>query len=157
MTTHTDLAAQKSSWQTEIQRAKDLGRMFSPETVERLIAAALSTERLAGGGEPVAWSYTVGKTVHIHNYPLEHYYNDGNRYVEGVPLYTTPPPQAERVPLSAEQCEWTIQDDDYGGDTWQSSCGELWSFIDGGPKENRVSFCHHCGKKVGIGTPKEST
>lgn len=52
-------------------------------------------------------------------------------------------------------CEWTLEDDDNG--TWQSSCGELWSFIEGGPKENRVSFCHNCGKpaivRASKGTP----
>ncbi len=45
-------------------------------------------------------------------------------------------------------CTWTLDDEDSG--TWASSCGELWSFIDGGPAENRVSYCHHCGKKVVI-------
>ena len=59
---------------------------------------------------------------------------------------------ALRAALSqqAEQasCEWK-QDPDYElGDTYHSSCGELWSFVDGGPKENRVSYCHHCGKPV---------
>ena len=56
----------------------------------------------------------------------------------------------------AEQatCEWK-QDPDYEmGDTYHSSCGELWSFIDGGPKENRVSYCHHCGKPVKLAAPK---
>jgi hypothetical protein len=59
--------------------------------------------------------------------------------------------QAEQV-----QCEWT-QDPDYElGDTYHSSCGELWSFIDGGPKDNRVSYCHHCGKSVKLAAaPKE--
>ena len=47
-------------------------------------------------------------------------------------------------------CEWS--DDDYGN--WESSCGELWSFIDGGPKENRVSFCHHCGKPAVVRASK---
>jgi hypothetical protein len=43
-------------------------------------------------------------------------------------------------------CTWTLDDDESG--TWASSCGELWSFIDDGPDENRVSYCHHCGGKV---------
>ena len=46
-------------------------------------------------------------------------------------------------------CERSIEDDDSG--TWRSSCGELWSFFDGGPKENRVTYCPHCGGKVVIG------
>ncbi len=45
-------------------------------------------------------------------------------------------------------CKWSLNDDESG--TWESSCGELWSFIDGGPKENRVTYCHHCGGKVSI-------
>ena len=54
------------------------------------------------------------------------------------------------------ECEWILDDDESG--TWASSCGELWSFIDGGPKENRVNYCHHCGGKVMLAAaPKEPT
>lgn len=45
-------------------------------------------------------------------------------------------------------CEWHLGDEENG--IWESSCGEAWSFIDGGPQENRVSYCHHCGYKVSI-------
>jgi hypothetical protein len=48
---------------------------------------------------------------------------------------------------AAPVCTWRRYDD-YG--TWESSCDELWSFIDGGPKENRVSYCQHCSGKVEI-------
>ena len=44
-------------------------------------------------------------------------------------------------------CIWKL-DDSYDGDTWESSCGEVWSFIEGGPQENGVKFCHNCGKPV---------
>lgn len=58
-------------------------------------------------------------------------------------------PGASPQPSQArETCEWTLDDDESG--TWSSSCGELWSFIDGGPKENRVTYCHHCGKLAAI-------
>ena len=43
-------------------------------------------------------------------------------------------------------CTWTPEDDDTG--TYSSACGELWSFIDGGWKDNHVRFCHGCGGKV---------
>ena len=43
-------------------------------------------------------------------------------------------------------CAWSFEDDDTG--TYSSSCGELWSFIDGGWKDNHVRFCHGCGGKV---------
>jgi hypothetical protein len=52
------------------------------------------------------------------------------------------------APKVTAVCEWTQDPDFEMGDTYHSSCGELWSFIDGGPKENRVSYCHHCGKPV---------
>jgi hypothetical protein len=61
---------------------------------------------------------------------------------------TWPAPQA--VPVV---CEW-MQDPDFElGDTYHSSCGELWSFVDGGPTENRVSYCHHCGGRVKLAAP----
>ncbi|HGF4019548.1 hypothetical protein [Burkholderia cenocepacia] len=44
------------------------------------------------------------------------------------------------------ECEWKCDDIDNG--IWESSCGESWSFIDGGPVENRMLFCHRCGGKL---------
>jgi len=55
---------------------------------------------------------------------------------------------------AGEPCEWTLDDDESG--TWASSCGELWSFIDGGPAENRVTYCHHCGKRAAINAKEQS-
>lgn len=40
-------------------------------------------------------------------------------------------------------CEWRLDDADNG--IWESACGETWSFVDGGPIENRMLFCHRCG------------
>ena len=45
-------------------------------------------------------------------------------------------------------CTWLPEDDDSMPGTYASSCGELWSFIEGGWKENNVRFCHGCGGKV---------
>ena len=47
---------------------------------------------------------------------------------------------------AAKVCGWSLYDDESG--TWESGCGELWSFIDGGPCENRIRYCHYCGGKV---------
>jgi len=61
------------------------------------------------------------------------------------PLYHQSIPAPQAVPAG---CEWT-QDTQYeSGDTYYSACGEAWVFNDGGPTDNRVSYCHHCGKKV---------
>lgn len=42
-------------------------------------------------------------------------------------------------------CEWKYDAID---DMWETSCGQAWTFIDGGPKDNHVTFCHNCGAKV---------
>jgi hypothetical protein len=44
------------------------------------------------------------------------------------------------------ECEWKC--DDIDNSIWESSCGESWSFVDGGPVENRMLFCHRCGSKL---------
>lgn len=54
-----------------------------------------------------------------------------------------------------ETCTWTEQDDLDMPGTYTSSCGEMWSFIDGGVKEDRVTYCHHCGGKVVPASPQE--
>lgn len=56
-----------------------------------------------------------------------------------------------------ETCTWTEQDDKDMPCTYESSCGEMWSFTDGGLKENRVTYCHHCGGKVVPASPQEQT
>ena len=56
-----------------------------------------------------------------------------------------------------ESCTWTEQDDKDMPGTYESSCGEMWSFIEGGLKENRVTYCHHCGGKVVPASPQEQT
>jgi site-specific DNA-cytosine methylase len=56
-----------------------------------------------------------------------------------------------RACVPAQHCEW--REDDPNGDmsgTYASACGELWSFNDGGPKENNVRFCQGCGKPVQV-------
>ena len=56
-----------------------------------------------------------------------------------------------------ETCTWTEQDDKDMPGTYESSCGEMRSFTDGGIKENRVTYCHHCGGKVVPASPQEQT
>jgi hypothetical protein len=46
------------------------------------------------------------------------------------------------------KCQWTPEDD--ATDTYASACGELWSFIDGGPLENNIKSCHLCGQQVEV-------
>lgn len=68
--------------------------------------------------------------------------------LEGVVKAITTPADHDAIRDQAQpgECAWTLDDEENG--IWQSSCGEAWSFVEGGPTENRVSFCHHCGKSV---------
>ncbi len=51
--------------------------------------------------------------------------------------------------LKAGDCEWTPQPE-HEPELWESDCGQAWCFIEGGPKENNVRFCHGCGKPVAL-------
>lgn len=42
------------------------------------------------------------------------------------------------------ECCWVEDCDGH----WSARCGAAWTFIDGGPKENNMTYCHHCGGKL---------
>jgi hypothetical protein len=92
----------------------------------------------------------IGKTL---VYGIEKSWEENCLYCNGTGI--TPAAQPEHEPVA---CEWSPEDDDTMPGTYRSGCGELWSFIDGGWKDNGVRFCHGCGGKVkaahGIKEPK---
>jgi len=50
--------------------------------------------------------------------------------------------------VRAEQqktCTWT--EDEWDG-SWSTQCGERFSLIDGGPKDNRMVYCHYCKRII---------
>ena len=66
--------------------------------------------------------------------------------------------QAIRTHLASppEVCQWTSVNDEHMPDTYESACGDMWSFIEGGINENNIRFCQGCGKKViEASAPKE--
>lgn len=73
----------------------------------------------------------------------------GERLSEGVMRYmATPPsaqPKAEQEP-KREPCVWTQSEDPHMPDTWESACGAVWTFTEGGPKDNDMNHCPKCGK-----------
>ena len=58
-------------------------------------------------------------------------------------LNTTP---QQRKPLTDECCTWKNYDDFNMPDTWEADCGAMWTFTEGGPKDNDMKFCPNCGK-----------
>jgi hypothetical protein len=56
-----------------------------------------------------------------------------------------------RSMLAAAQsipCTWTQSRDPSMPDTYNATCGVVWTFNDGGPAENGMRFCPGCGSKV---------
>jgi hypothetical protein len=44
-------------------------------------------------------------------------------------------------------CTWK-HDHDYEYDSWESGCGNLFVFNDGGPVDNGFAFCPYCGSEL---------
>lgn len=57
--------------------------------------------------------------------------------------------------IDEKTCEWHEEGDPWSEGTYETSCGAMWSFTDGGIKENEVIYCHKCGGKI-IEIPFES-
>lgn len=53
---------------------------------------------------------------------------------------------------AAVTCAWAHDESD---DAWETECGEVWQFVDGDPRDNRVRFCHGCGNPIDIFHPPE--
>jgi hypothetical protein len=51
---------------------------------------------------------------------------------------------AEIYQRAAKVCEWKEDDDG----NWETGCGEIFTFTDGGPEENRQNHCGYCGGKL---------
>lgn len=56
------------------------------------------------------------------------------------------PVQPEWVESSV--CEWKVSEPDIDGETFESGCGSMWTFLTGGPKENGAKFCMFCGREI---------
>ena len=50
--------------------------------------------------------------------------------------------------LAAPVCSWGQVDDLHTPDTWEAECGAMWTFTEGGPKDNNMRFCPECGKPL---------
>jgi hypothetical protein len=56
------------------------------------------------------------------------------------------------------ECKWKAEDDENMPGTYNGICGVMYSFMEGGIKENTCNFCPQCGGKVieAIPTVEES-
>lgn len=45
-------------------------------------------------------------------------------------------------------CVWKEIVEMFGCFYWATSCGKVWSFNMGTPKENDMKYCCFCGKKI---------
>jgi DNA-directed RNA polymerase subunit RPC12/RpoP len=49
---------------------------------------------------------------------------------------------------AAKPCEWSVYDEYDSPDTYAGTCGVMWTFDEGDPKDNEVNFCPKCGRKI---------
>lgn len=68
-------------------------------------------------------------------------------WVSVLDLYQDNEALATTADTPRPTCAWTYDD---STSSWDSACGEKWQFIDGGPEENGVKFCHGCGRPVRV-------
>ena len=47
-----------------------------------------------------------------------------------------------------QKCLWGLEDEIDWGDTWKTSCGQLFIFDEGGPVKNGFKFCPYCGAEL---------
>lgn len=109
------------------------------DAARALLAAAGNSQGQAAQPE----QQPVGEVVLFGNDCKEISWAKGKMPPVGAKLYIAPVPAAAPEPLQG--CKWAYDEPEY---SWDSACGEKWSFVDGGPEENRVRFCHGCGKPV---------
>lgn len=46
------------------------------------------------------------------------------------------------------ECVWTLDADEWNGDSWDTACGHKHQFMEGGPRENNHAFCAYCGRAL---------
>lgn len=62
-------------------------------------------------------------------------------YINSVPCQLS-----TASPITPGTCVWTQDSDDDG--TWYTACGDAFRISTGSPSENKMRYCHHCGKPI---------
>lgn len=130
--------AAQSSQRAAIAGGDALGWFVHNGTTHTLEAAALA------GKTPAAKAYAAASSAlaRLHEICLRHGCGDEvmHDWLERVLA-------GQRAGVA--ECQWTHDFCEESG-LWDSACGEAWGFIDGGPQENGVKFCHGCGGRIVI-------
>ena len=54
----------------------------------------------------------------------------------------------DRQPIDSDtSCKW-VEVDEYDCTTWETDCGRKWEFMNDGPVENDIKYCHGCGRSI---------
>ena len=78
---------------------------------------------------------------------LENSKIEGNAYLlPNVPFYAVRAKDFDQaIAALREPCVWTY---DEFHDKWDTGCGDAWWFLEGGLKENRLTYCPNCAHLV---------
>jgi hypothetical protein len=63
-------------------------------------------------------------------------------------------PRGKFLTAQPAPCTWKKSNDPHMPDTFNATCGVVWTFTDGGPAENGVNFCPGCGAAVSVADPE---
>jgi hypothetical protein len=109
---------------------------FKIEELEAFTQAALSQQEATR--EPVGYISEMNTVVF--------YGNQSNKPLDiapaGTKLYT------EAIPNKDAECVWSNHGDEYMPDTYEGSCGIVWTFTEGTRNDNECNFCPRCGGKI---------
>jgi hypothetical protein len=125
----------------------------SPEARARRAGELLDRIRAGSQAQPAAPTFTTvaaKKLAHlqaagyqVNGYSIERVEDDGSvkrgAVTAGGMVLWWPGQPVTR------QCQWEQIDNEHMPDTWQGACGAVWTFTDGGPKDNDQTYCPKCG------------
>jgi hypothetical protein len=111
------------------------------EQEERYFATLLSIARCYGAEKALSRIRAVleGTAAGVH--PCES---------DGAPIGTSRKPsdpmrqQQPKPEPREETCLWTSDEDGI----WTASCKQDWLFEEGSPRDNKMRFCHFCGRPL---------
>ena len=115
---------------------------FNMERDKQFYAAITAIKQALAAPVPVEWMEMVAVNL------LREGVNKHKARELAEHFYRLHPSAAQTAP-----CTWTKSNDPSMPDTFDATCGVVWTFTDGGPVENDVRFCPGCGGKVVEGQP----
>ncbi len=121
------------------------------EFLDKLHEILHESEQTAAPVQPVAWRFTgiAGFKRFVTDAQHKAFSPEVRAWYEPFKCASCSTPPTQPAP-----CTWTKSPDPHMPDTFDATCGVVWTFTDGGPAENDVRFCPGCGAAVSVAAPE---